>query len=39
MSNGLWILSVSALLCLLVEAVVALPLWKKENISNGKYDS
>ena len=33
--TGVWILSVTALLCLLAEAVVALPLWKKEDISNG----
>lgn len=33
-ATGVWILSVSALLCLLV-AFVASPLWEKENISNG----
>ncbi len=35
MTNGLWILSVAVLLCLLAEAFVALPLWEKEHISNG----
>ena len=36
-ANGLWlwILSVSVLSCLLIEAVVALPLWEKGDISNG----
>jgi hypothetical protein len=32
---GVWILSVSVLLCLLAEAFVVLPLWGKEHISNG----
>ncbi len=36
---GVWILSVSVISCLLVEAFVALPLWGKEHISNGKHDS
>ena len=35
MANGLWLLCVPVLLCLLIEAIVALPLWKKEHISNG----
>ncbi len=32
---GVWILSISGLLCLQVEMFVALPFWIKEHISNG----
>ena len=36
---GVWMLSASVLLCLLVEACVALPLWKRKHMSNGEYDA